>query len=140
MQFLSEFCFSPYMRSIFCLQHRATKMVDRNCPFKIYYKNQWYLQYLKRKNPHVRSKSRKGQNSPPRTFYVFFLTWIANFHSAVKIFAICILLSTIEICFSCSVRIKFHIKVALFLEGSGKHICICKTPSEIRRAFRPRAC
>ena len=39
--------------------------------------------------------------------------------------------STIEICFSCSVRIKFHIKVALFFERSGKHIWICNTPNEI---------
>ena len=39
--------------------------------------------------------------------------------------------STIEICFSCNVGIKFHIKVALFFERCGKHICICNTSSEI---------
>ena len=43
--------------------------------------------------------------------------------------------STIEICFSCNVGIKFHIKVALFFERSGKHICICNTPSEIMQLF-----
>ena len=106
------------------------KMVDRNCLSKYTIKpndfcNIWNARIL------MCAPSRQRVKIHLPELFMYF-SWPELQVSAVPLrfllFFHCF--STIEICFPYCMGVKFHIIIALLLERSEKHICVCNTSSK----------